>query len=107
MSRTLQLTGESLLNIKSIAAGSENAAIEARSRTDTLIHAYLELQKENVRQHALIVQMAEALDGLLNIRNDSQGVAGYHLNGEVEPWDGFPEVAAAESADVAAKDYLK
>lgn len=56
-----QLSGASLLDIKSLAAQAENAAITARSRTDTLIQAYLELQKQNVRQHALIVQMAEAI----------------------------------------------
>ena len=58
-------------------------------------------------QHALIVQMAEALSGVLNIRNDSYGVAGYHLNGEVERWGGFPEVPAAEEAHAAATQYLK
>lgn len=102
-----QLSGASLLDIKSLAAQAENAAITARSRTDTLIQAYLELQKQNVKQHALIAQMAEALSGVLNIRNDSYGVAGYHLNGEVERWDGFPEVAAADEAIAAATQYLK
>lgn len=57
-------------------------------------------------QHALIVQMAKALSGVLNIRNDSYGVAGYHLNGEVEHWDGFSEVAAADEAIAAATQYL-
>jgi len=63
---------------------------------------------ETIRaSHALIAQMAEALSGVLNIRNDSHGVAGYHLNGEMESWDGFPEVSEADEAHAAATQYLK
>lgn len=43
-------------------------------------------------------QMREALDGLLNIRSDSRGVAGYHLNGEIAEWGEFGEINAAEAA---------
>lgn len=43
-------------------------------------------------------QMRTALEGLLAITRDSQGVAGYHLNGEVAKWDEFEEVSAAEAA---------
>jgi hypothetical protein len=43
-------------------------------------------------------KLAQALQGLLNIVADSRGVDGYHLNGDVAEWDGFPEVEAAEAA---------
>ncbi len=51
---------------------------------------------------ARIAELERALDDLLAIRNDSQGVAGYHLNGDVAGWDEFQEVSAAESALSAA-----
>lgn len=51
---------------------------------------------------ARIAELEKALNGLLAIRNDSQGVVGYHLNGNTADWDEFPEVAAAESAISAA-----
>ena len=36
-----------------------------------------------------------ALENLLCITYDSEGVAGYHLNGAVANWDEFPEVNEA------------
>lgn len=42
--------------------------------------------------------LLDALRGLLAIVSDSDGVAGYHRNGEVAAWDEFPEVAAALDA---------
>lgn len=41
-------------------------------------------------------QLKEALRGMLNIVNDSIGVAGYHLNNEVAVWNEFTEVDTAE-----------
>src|SRR3546814_15476075 len=35
------------------------------------------------KAEALVEELADALDGLLAITSDSQGVAGYHLNGAI------------------------
>ena len=43
-------------------------------------------------------ELLEALKGMLAIVDDSRAVAGYHLNGELEPWGGFPEVEIARAA---------
>lgn len=43
-----------------------------------------------------IVELEAALGGMLAIVNDSRGVAGYHLNGDVAEWDEFEEVGLAE-----------
>lgn len=42
-------------------------------------------------------ELLAALQGMLNIVNDSRGVAGYHLNGDTAEWDEFDEVDAAEA----------
>jgi hypothetical protein len=83
--------------------------LEANARSGTVTDSDDERKTAAMLRasHALIVQMAEALSGVLNIRNDSHGVAGYHLNGEMERWDGFPEVSAADEAHAAATQYLK
>lgn len=52
---------------------------------------------------AINEQLYTALEGLLAITRDSQGVAGYHLNGVVAEWDEFEEVSAAEAAITAAE----
>lgn len=41
-------------------------------------------------------ELIQALRGLLSIVDESDGVAGYHLNGEIAEWDEFSEVAEAE-----------
>ena len=43
-------------------------------------------------------RLREALVGLLAVVDDSQGVAGYHLNGAIADWDEFPEVESARAA---------
>lgn len=43
----------------------------------------------------MVGALVTALDGLLSITQDSAGVAGYHLNGEIAEWDEFPEVGTA------------
>lgn len=43
-------------------------------------------------------RLRAALAGMLAIIDDSQGVAGYHLNGAIAEWDEFPEVAEAREA---------
>ena len=47
---------------------------------------------------ALCAQLAAALDGVLAITQDSTGVAGYHLNGNVAEWDEFEEIFAVRTA---------
>lgn len=56
-------------------------------------------------------KMREALQGFLNVVNESQGVAGYHLNGDIAEWGEFPEVdlavkALAQPADVVTQKPL-
>lgn len=43
-------------------------------------------------------KIREALAGLLAIVDDSQGVAGYHLSGNIAEWGEFAEVEAARAA---------
>lgn len=46
-----------------------------------------------------------ALRGLLGIVNESSGVDGFHLNGDIAAWGEFPEVESAEAAlDAAGKE---
>lgn len=42
-------------------------------------------------------ELLKALVGVLNIVNESTGVQGYHLNGEVAEWDEFDEIKYAET----------
>ncbi len=48
-------------------------------------------------------ELLAALQGMIDIANDSQGVAGYHLNGEVADWGEFEEWQAACDAIAKAK----
>lgn len=52
-------------------------------------------------------QALEALTGMLAIVDDSQAVAGYHLNGELETWEGFPEVEEARVAITTLREALE
>jgi len=92
-----QLSGCAISNIKALAADAENAAITARCNTDLLLSAYLDLQNENVRQHALIVQMAEALEVCKDTFQRVQEKTGVSTSAEI----------LAEQTIAAAKDYLK
>lgn len=40
-------------------------------------------------------KMLEVLKGLLSIVDESKGVAGYHLNGDIAEWDEFDDVNTA------------
>lgn len=46
----------------------------------------------------MVGALAVALEGVLSITQDSAGVAGYHLNGEIADWLSFPEVVTAWDA---------
>ena len=45
-----------------------------------------------------IAKLVEALEGLLAIVQESTGVTGWHLNGDVAGWDEFEDVEIAEEA---------
>lgn len=63
-------------------------------------------QQPTGEKDALLRQALEALEGFANITNDSQGVKGYHLNGDIAEWDEFDEVDAASSTIEAIRTYL-
>ena len=48
-------------------------------------------------------ELLAALQGMIDIANDSQGVSGYHLNGKVADWGKFEEWQAACDAIAKAK----
>lgn len=48
-------------------------------------------------------ELRATLKGLLAIVEDSQGVSGYHRNGDIAEWDEFPEIEAARTAILNAK----
>ena len=52
----------------------------------------------NARLIAAAPELLNALISVLNIMNDSEGVAGYHLNGDIAKWDEFEEIKQAEQA---------
>lgn len=54
--------------------------------------------KANAKLIASAPDLLNALIGVLNIMNDSEGVAGYHLNGDIASWDEFEEIKQAQEA---------
>ena len=52
----------------------------------------------NAKLIAAAPELLEALISVLNIMNDSDGVAGYHLNGDIASWGEFEEIKQAEQA---------
>lgn len=55
-----------------------------------------------INSHDELVQMNQellaALEGLLDIVGDSDGVSGYHLNGDIAEWGEFEKLNAAYDA---------
>ena len=55
-----------------------------------------------INSHDELVQMNQellaALEGLLDIVGESDGVSGYHLNGDIAEWGEFEELNAAYDA---------
>ena len=49
----------------------------------------------NAKLIAAAPDMLEALTNILKIVEDSEGVVGYHLNGDTAKWDEFDEVTNA------------
>ena len=54
---------------------------------------YMQMEIEKLKSERQ--ELLKALTLLLDITQDSQGVAGYHLNGVVAEWDEFEEVSNA------------
>jgi hypothetical protein len=54
----------------------------------------------------LLRQALEALEGFVSITHVSQGVAGYHLNGDTAEWGEFDEVDAASNTAEAIRTHL-
>lgn len=52
-------------------------------------------------------QALEALEGVLAITNDSEGVYGYHLNGAKAAWGDFEEIYAAEETITALRQAIE
>ena len=55
-------------------------------------------REANAHLIAAAPELYQAIDSLLAIVGDSQGVVGYHLNGDIAEWDEFEEVAQAFAA---------
>ena len=60
---------------------------------DEAIH--MDVVQANAKLIAAAPDMLEALTNILKIVEDSEGVAGYHLNGDTAKWDEFDEVTNA------------
>lgn len=99
-----------------IAFGAVYSADDAR-RIVACVNACRGLSTDELVQHGLVSavgtelleleqqrdELLAALQGMIDIANDSQGVAGYHLNGEVADWGEFEEWQAACDAIAKAK----
>ena len=73
------------------------ATIEERLTT-LLAKAVLSFSTRTDTEAAIIADWNAAIDAMKHARNnlvalieESQGIAGYHLNGEIAPWDYFEE----------------
>lgn len=60
------------------------------------------MREADKRLIAAAPDLLKALAGLIAVINDSQGVAGYHLNGDIALWSEFPEVEDAGAAILKA-----
>ena len=69
-----------------------------------LADAAMLVEKDALLRQAM--EALEALEGFANIINDSQGVKGYHLNGDIAEWDEFDEVDAASNTIEAIRTHL-
>lgn len=68
-----------------------------------LFHAQQALLNEGQQRDKLLA----ALENIIAITNDSQGVAGYHLNGDIAEWGSFQEIAEAEAVIAEAKEVQR
>ena len=63
---------------------------------DEAIH--MDVVEANAKLIAAAPDLLEALTSILKIVEDSEGVVGYHLNGDTAKWDDFDEITNAIKA---------
>lgn len=71
--------------------------------TDENYYGETALKEADASLIAAAPELLAALEGLMSIANDSRGVSGYHLNGNIAEWDEFEEIGAAVAAINKAK----
>jgi len=62
------------------------------------------MSEANARLLAASWELYEACKALMAIVDESDGVAGYHLNGEIATWGEFECAAAARAAIAKAEE---
>lgn len=75
----------------SVCMAEKNQREQASQQSEA--EYYMQLQIEILTQERL--ELLKALESLLDITLDSQGVSGYHLNGDIAEWDEFECVGEA------------
>lgn len=70
---------------------------------DDVLSAQALISKERGMKRNAGVELYDALEGLLGIIEESAGVDGYHMNGEVAEWGEFEEVNEAYEALAKAR----
>lgn len=92
--------------IEAVVRAFKEHALVTPARAKRAAHVAVSAADAVERQshNDVATDMEEALENLLFIVNDSQGVIGFHLNGEVATWDEFEEeVSDAEQALAKAR----
>ena len=69
----------------SVCIAERNQREQVSQHDSTLYNMQMQIEKLT-RERADLLKVLEAI---LAIAADSQGVAGYHLNGDIAEWDGF------------------
>lgn len=83
-------------------AGLETEHLENQTMLgETLVKRFNLLKSEAAELTKQRDELLATLQGMIDISSDSQGVAGYHMNGEVADWGEFEEWQAA--CDAIAK----
>lgn len=63
----------------------------------TIMRLRFELSAERRQRQAAEFELAELRGHLNALASESDGVAGWHLNGDIATWDEFPELFEAPS----------
>ena len=75
----------------SVCIAERNQRKQVSQHDSTLYNMQMQIEKLTRERDDLL----KALEGILAITAGSQGVAGYHLNGDIAEWDEFEEVSSA------------
>lgn len=81
-----------------IAAAPEPPADQRDAEIAELKAAYRGLDAYKRALSTENARLREALAGMVAIADDSQGVAGYHMNGDIAEWDEFDALDLAQAA---------